>query len=168
MNHLEDQIIGDKNKGVETRRRLTEEYCLISKSEPTSVNEACKDEHWVEAMKKKLQKIEKNDTWILVPRPKDKNVIRTKWVFGNKLNEQGEVVRNKARLVFKGYSQMEGIDFEETFSPVAKIKVVRLFLAYAAYKDYKVYQMDVKSAFLNGELEEEVYVDQPNGFQLTD
>lgn len=80
------------------------------------------------------------------------------------MDEQGEVVRNKAWLVCKGYSQMERIDFEETFSPVARIEVVILFLSYVAYKDFKVYQMDVKSAFLNGELEEEVYIKKPDGF----
>lgn len=83
------------------------------------------------------------------------------------MNEDGQVVRNKTRLVCKGYSQKEGIDYGETFALVAKIEVVRLFLAYAAYKNYKVYQMDVKCAFLNGELEEEVYIEQPNGFSLT-
>jgi hypothetical protein len=87
----------------------------------------------------------------LVPRPKNKNVIGTKWVFRNKLNEDGQVTRNKARLVCKGYAQIEGIDFEETYAPVVK-----------------VYQMDVKSAFLNGELEEEVYIEQPEGFQLSE
>ena len=119
---------------MQTRRKIVEEYCLISKIEPKSVTEACQDEHWLEAMKEELTQIEKNDTWTLVPRPKDKNVIGTKWVFRNNLNDQGEVVWNKARLVCKGYSQMEGIDFEESFSPVARIEAVRLFLAYVAYK----------------------------------
>jgi hypothetical protein len=111
-------------------------------------------------------KIEKNDTWELVPRPKNKNVISTKWVFWNKLNEDGQVTRNKSRLVCKGYAQIEGIDFEETFSPVARMEVICLILAYACSKNVKVYHMDVKSSFLNGELEEEVYIEQPEGFQL--
>lgn len=107
-------------------------------------------------MKEELDQIVQNDTWELVPRLKDKNVIGTKWVFRNKMNEHGEVVRNKVRLVCKGYSQQEGIDYEETFSPIARIELVRMFLAYAANKKFKVYQMGVKSTFINGELEEEV------------
>jgi hypothetical protein len=119
-------------------------------------------------MDEELDQIEKNDTWELVPRPKNKNVIGTKWVFINKLNEDGEVTRNKARLVCKGYAQVEGIEFEETFSPVSRMEAIRLLLAYACSKNIKVYQMDVKSAFLNGELEEEVYIEQPEGFQLSE
>jgi len=170
MNHSKDQIIGDKSKGVQTKRRIaqdSEEYCLISKIEPKTVNEACNDGNWTKEMEEELMQIEKNHTWDLVPRPKNKNAIGTKWVFQNKLNEDGEVVRNKARLVCKGYSQVEGVDFEETFAPVARIEVVRLFIAFSAFKDFKVYQMDVKSAFLNGDLEEEVYIEQPDGFQLS-
>lgn len=95
------------------------------------------------------------------------NITRTKWVFKKKMNEQGEVVRNKEILVWKGYSQQEGIDYEETFTPIAKIEAIRMFLAYIANKKFKMYQMDVKSAFLNVELEEEVYIEQPEGFPLT-
>jgi hypothetical protein len=94
-------------------------------------------------------------------------VIDTKWVFRNKLNEDGQVTRNKARLVCKGYAQVEGIDFEETFAPVARMEAICFLLAYACSKNIKMYQMDVKSAFLNGELEEEVYIEQPEGFQLS-
>ena len=115
-------------------------------------------------MEEEISQIEKNNTWELVPRPKDKNVIGTKWVFRNKLNEDGHVTRNKARLVCKGYAQVEGIDFEETYAPVARMESIRMILAYASSKNIKVYQMDVKSAFLNGELEEEVYIEQPEGF----
>jgi hypothetical protein len=117
-------------------------------------------------MDEQFDQIEKNDTWELVPRPKNKNVIGTKWVFGNMLNEYGQVTRNKARLVCKGYAKFERIDFEETFSPVSRMEAIRLLLAYACPKNIKVYQMDVKSSFLNGELEEEVYIEQPKGFQL--
>jgi hypothetical protein len=99
-----------------------------------------------------LDQIEKNDTWELVPRPKNKNVIDKKWVFKNRLNEDGQVTRNKARLICKGYAQIEGIDFEETFSPVVRMEAIQLLLAYAYSKNVKVYQMDVKSTFLNGEL----------------
>ena len=119
-------------------------------------------------MEEELSQIEKNDTWELVPRPKDKNVIGTKWVFRNNLNEEGKVTRNKARLVCKGYAQIEGVDFEETFAPVARMESIRMILAYASSKNIKVYQMDVKSAFLNGDLEEAVYVEQPEGFLLTE
>ena len=100
-----------------------------------------------------------------MPKPKGKNPIDTKWVFRNKMDENCIVVRNKARLVAKGYFQQEGIDFDETFAPVARLEAIRIFLAYAAHANFKVYQMDVKSAFLNGDLEEEVYVSQPPGFE---
>nr|GFC02730.1 hypothetical protein [Tanacetum cinerariifolium] len=102
--------------------------------------------------------------WRLVPRPKGKYVIKTKWIFKNKKDESSLVIRNKARLVAVGYSQQEGIDYDETFLSVARIEAIRLFLAYAAHKDFTVFQMDVKTAFLNGILKEEVYVSQPPGF----
>ena len=115
-------------------------------------------------MKEEISQIEKNKTWELVPRPLDKNVIEAKWVFRNKMDEAGKVTRNKARLVCKGYAQVEGIDYGETYAPVARMESIRLILAYACSKQIKVYQMDVKSAFLNGDLEEEVYMEQPDGF----
>ena len=105
-------------------------------------------------------------TWELVPRPVNKNIVGTKWVFKNKLNENDKVIRNKARLVCKGYTQVEGIDFEETFAPVARLEAIKMFLAFLCYKNFKVYYMDVKYAFLNGELEEDVYVQNPEGFLL--
>ena len=100
----------------------------------------------------------------LVPRPKDKNVIGTKWVFINKLNKDGQVSRNKSILVCKGYSQEEGIDYGETFAPVVRLEGVKTLLAYVVHRGFKVYQMDVKCAFLNGILDEEVYIEQPKGF----
>jgi hypothetical protein len=115
-------------------------------------------------MQEELNQFERNKVWKLVPRPSNKTVIGTKWVFRNKLDENGTVTRNKARLVAQGYRQEEGIDYDETFAPVARLESIRLFLAYAAFKDFKVFQMDVKSAFLNGKLSEEVYVAQPPGF----
>ena len=105
-------------------------------------------------MNEEIEQIEKNKTWTLVPRPKDKNVIGTKWVFRNKLNEDGKVLGNKVRLVCKGYSQEEGIDYGETFAPIARLQGVKTLFAYATHKGFKVYQMDVKSAFLNGILDE--------------
>jgi hypothetical protein len=130
----------------------------LSHIEPTSVKEACKDENWVKAMNEELDQIEKNGTWELVPRPKNKNIIGTKWVFKNKMNEDGQVTKDKARLVCKGYAQVEGIDFEETFAPVARLEEIIMFLAFSSHKKLKVYQMDVKSAFLNGYLDKEVYI----------
>ena len=143
-------------------------FSLLSTVEPKTVAKASKDDSWVKAMHEELDQIEKNKTWELVPRPKNKNVIGTKWIFRNKLDEEGQVVRNKARLVCKGYAQVEGIDFEETFAPVAWLEASRMFLALAVYKSFKVYQMDVKSAFLNGNLEDEVYIEQPDEFPLGD
>ena len=115
-------------------------------------------------MNEEIDQIEKNKTWSLVPKPTDKNVIGTKWVFRNKLDENGVVTRNKARLVCKGYAQEEGIDYGETFAPIARLEGVRTQLAYSTYKGFKVYQMDVKFAFWNGILEEEEYIEQPKGF----
>ena len=115
-------------------------------------------------MQEELNEFERNKVWTLVPRPKNRSVIGTKWVFRNKTDSDGIITRNKARLVAKGYSQHEGIDYDETFAPVARLEAIRIFLAYAAHKKFTVFQMDVKSAFLNGELEEEVYVEQPPGF----
>ncbi|KAK6146399.1 hypothetical protein DH2020_020268 [Rehmannia glutinosa] len=114
-------------------------------------------------MQEELNQFERNKVWELVQRPTHQNVIGTKWVFRNKMNEEGSVVRNKARLVDKGHCQEEGIDFDETFAHIARLEAIRMFLAYAAHKNFIVYQMDVKSAFLKGLLEEEVYVEQPPG-----
>jgi hypothetical protein len=101
----------------------------------------------------------------LVPRP-NQNVVGTKWVFHNKQDEHGVVIRNKARLLAKGcYSQVEGLDFDETYAPIARLESIRIVLAYATYHGFKLYQMDVKSAFLNGPIKEEVYVEQPPGFE---
>ena len=97
-----------------------------------------------------------------------RNIVGTKWAFKNKLNENGKVIRNKARLVCKGYAQVEGIDYEETFAPVARLEAIRMFLAFSCYKNFRVYQMDVKSAFLNGELEVKVYVEKPEVFLLSE
>ena len=102
--------------------------------------------------------------WQLVPRPKNRSVVGTKWIFRNKTYSDGIIIRNKARFVAKGYSQQEGIDFDETFALVARLEAIRMFLASAAHKKFKVFQMDVKSAFLNGELEEKVFVEHPPGF----
>jgi hypothetical protein len=112
-------------------------------------------------MDEELDEIEKNETWKLVPRPKNKNMIGTKWVFINKFSKDEQVTINKEILVCKGYTQVEGVDFEETFSPISRMEEIRLILGFSCFKRIKVYQMDVKLAFLNGELEEEVYIKQP-------
>nr|GEW91971.1 retrotransposon protein, putative, unclassified [Tanacetum cinerariifolium] len=122
---------------------------------------ALKDVDWVSAMQDELDQFARLKVWRLVPRPEGKTIIKTKWIFKNKKDESSLVIRNKARLVAVGYSQQEGIDYDETFAPVARIEAIRLFLAYAAHKDFTVFQMDVKTTFLNRILKEEVYVGQP-------
>ncbi|KAJ9557114.1 hypothetical protein OSB04_011728 [Centaurea solstitialis] len=160
-------VIGDVNDGVKTRS-ASANYCLyksfLSKIEPKNVSQALDDSDWLLAMQEELLQFKRNKVYHLVPRPQDKSIIKTKWIFRNKKDESGLIVRNKARLVAKGYSQQEGIDYDETFAPVARIEAIRIFLAYAAHKNIKVFQMDVKSAFLNGVLHEEVYIEQPEGF----
>ena len=116
-------------------------------------------------MQEELEQFVRNDVWTLVPRPKDSNVIGTKWVFNNKTDTTGNITRNKARLVAQGYAQVEGIDFDETFAPVARIESIRLLPTIECILNVKLYQMDVKSAFLNDILNEEVYVEQPKGFE---
>ncbi|KAJ9549049.1 hypothetical protein OSB04_021592 [Centaurea solstitialis] len=114
------------------------------------------DPDWFMAMQEEINQFVRLKVWRLVPRPEDKSIIDTKWIFKNKKDEDNIVVRNKARLVAKGYRQQEGIDYNETFAPVARIEAIRMFLAYAAHKDFTVYQMDVKTAFLNVVLKEEI------------
>jgi len=104
--------------------------------------------------------------WTLVPRPSDHNVIGTKWIFKNKSDEHGTVIRNKARLVAQGYTQIEGVDFDETFAPVARLESIRILLSIACHLGFKLYQMYVKSIFLNDILQKELYVEQPKGFQV--
>ncbi|GJR33631.1 zf-CCHC domain-containing protein [Tanacetum coccineum] len=132
--------------------------------EPKNIKEAIQDESWTMAMQEELNQFKINDVWCLVPPPKNQTIIGTKWVFKNKLDENGVVSRNKARLVAQGYNQQEGIDFDETYAPVARLESIRILLAYACAHDFKLFQMDVKSAFLNGFINEEVYVAQPPRF----
>nr|GFB07104.1 hypothetical protein [Tanacetum cinerariifolium] len=144
--HPLHKIIGDLKSSVRTRGQLANSClfsCLLSFIELANVAKALKDTHWVSAMQEELDQF-----------------ARLK----NKKDESSLVIRNKARLIAVGYSQQEGINYYETFAPVARIEAIRLFLAYAAYKDFTVFQMDVKTAFLNGILKEEVYVGQPLGF----
>ncbi|GJV38192.1 ribonuclease H-like domain-containing protein [Tanacetum coccineum] len=188
--HPKDQIIGDINSATQTRRmtKISEEHalvsyinkqrrtnhkdyqnclfaCFLSQKEPKKVIQALDDPSWIEAMQEELLQFKLQKVWTLVDLPNGKRAIGTKWVFRNKKDERGIVVRNKARLVAQGYTQEEGIDYDEVFAPVARIEAIRLFLAYASFMGFIVYQMDVKSAFLYGTIEEEVYVCQPPGFE---
>ncbi|GJX37221.1 retrovirus-related pol polyprotein from transposon TNT 1-94 [Tanacetum coccineum] len=128
------------------------------------MNEALGDESWIVAMQEELNQFIANEVWELVPQSRNMTIIGTKWVFRNKLYENGIVSQNKARLVVQGYNQQEGIDYDETYTPVARLESIRIILAYACALNFKLFQMDVKSAFLNGFINEEVYVAQPLGF----
>ncbi|KAJ9546963.1 hypothetical protein OSB04_019506 [Centaurea solstitialis] len=140
-------------------------YVFLSQTEPKKAYDAMKDPSWIEAMQEELLQFVLQHVWDLVDLPKGHRVIGTKWVFRNKTDERGIVIKNKARLVAQGYTQEEGIDYDDVFAPIARIEAIRLFLAFASYKGFKVYQMDVKSAFLYGTIDEEVYVSQPPGFE---
>ncbi|KAJ9564972.1 hypothetical protein OSB04_000938 [Centaurea solstitialis] len=165
--HPIDQVLGNPSSGIKTRRQ-SGNVCLyvnfISENEPKEIDDALRDPAWVSAMQEELAEFIRNNVWLLVPRPRKRTVIGSKWIFRNKLDEIGTIIRNKARLVAQGYRQEEGIDHDETFAPVARLEAIRLFLAFAAHMNFKVYQMDIKNAFLNGKLNEEVYVAQPPGF----
>ncbi|GJY85225.1 retrovirus-related pol polyprotein from transposon TNT 1-94 [Tanacetum coccineum] len=137
---------------------------ILSEEEPKKVYEALQHPGWVDAMQDELNQFARNKVWTLVPAPYGKTIIGSKWVFRNKRDETGIVIKNKARLVAQGYNQQEGIDFGETFAHVARLEAIRIFLAFATYMNFIVYQIDVKSAFLNGKLKEEVYVKQLSGF----
>ncbi|GJU04992.1 retrovirus-related pol polyprotein from transposon TNT 1-94 [Tanacetum coccineum] len=136
----------------------------VSTAEPKNIKEAMADSAWIEAMQEELHQFDRLQVWELIDKPFVKNVIKLKWLWKNKKDEDQTVILNKARLVAKGYAQEEGIDFEESFAPVARLEAVRIFAAYVAHKSFPIYQMDVKTAFLNGPLKEEVYVAQPDGF----
>ncbi|GJS98650.1 putative ribonuclease H-like domain-containing protein [Tanacetum coccineum] len=188
--HPSTQILGDLKSAVQTRRRVNKSSganafvsyiqkqrrnnhkdfqhclfaCFLSQIEPKKISEALEDESWVDAMQEELLQFKIQKVWILVDLPNGKKAIGTKWVYRNKKDERGVVVRNKARLVAQGHRQEEGIDYDEVFAPVARIEAIRIFLAFASYMGFIVYQMDVKSAFLYGKIDEEVYVSQPPGF----
>ncbi|KAJ9547066.1 hypothetical protein OSB04_019609 [Centaurea solstitialis] len=149
--HPIDQVLGNPSSGVKTRRQSSN-ICLyvnfISENEPKEIDEAMRDPAWVPSMQEELAEFIRNNVWLLVPRPR----------------KLGTIIRNKARLVTQGYRQEEGIDYDETFAPVARLEAIRLFLAFAAHMNFKVFQMDIKNVFLNGKLNEEVYVSQLPGF----
>ncbi|GKC48658.1 retrovirus-related pol polyprotein from transposon TNT 1-94, partial [Tanacetum coccineum] len=152
------QVIGNPSQLIRTRRQLETDggMCMfaltVSRTEPKNIKEAMADSAWIESMQEELHQFDRLDVWELVDRPLCKKVINLKLLWKNKCDEENTVIRNKSRLVAKGYAQKEGIDFEESFAPVARLEAVRLFIAYAAHKSFTVYQMDVKTAFLYGPL----------------
>nr|GEU65734.1 hypothetical protein [Tanacetum cinerariifolium] len=137
---------------------------MVSTMEPKNVKEVMTDPVWIESMQEELFQFKWLDVWVLVPAPDNNTPLTLKWLFKNKLDEENTLIRNKYRLVVRGYHQEEGIDFKESFALVAIMEAIRIFLAYAAHKSFTVFQMDVKTAFLHGTLKEDVYVCQPKGF----
>nr|KAJ0204837.1 hypothetical protein LSAT_V11C500258600 [Lactuca sativa] len=166
--HHVDQIIGNIHDGVRTRSRVSNNFCMyvnfVSMILPDKIHTTLQDDDWIKAMQEELNEFERHKVWTLVPRPSGKTITGTRWVYRNKVDKDGIITRNKARLVAQGFTQIESIDYGETFAPVARIEAIRLFLAYASYMNFIVYQMDVKTAFLHGVLEEEVFLNQPPGF----
>nr|KYP44586.1 Retrovirus-related Pol polyprotein from transposon TNT 1-94 [Cajanus cajan] len=156
---MRDYVTGDA---------LTEEdamnFAMFAGADPVTYNQASKSQHWRNAMDAEIQAIQRNDTWQLVDPPSNCKVIGVKWIFKTKLKETGEIDKFKARLVAKGYTQEEGIDYGEIFAPVARLETVRTVIAIAATKRWSIYQLDIKSAFLHGEINEDVYLEQPPGY----
>ncbi|WZZ37877.1 hypothetical protein YC2023_034136 [Brassica napus] len=141
---------------------------FLAAEDPEKYEDAAQHEVWRRAMEAEIKSIEENNTWELVELPDEAKVIGVKWVFKTKFNEKGEIEKFKARLVAKGYHQTQGVDFHEVFAPVARWDTIRTLLAFAAQRGWEVFQLDVKSAFLHGELNEEVFVEQPLGFEVRD
>jgi len=163
-----ENVIGNIEKGVSTRKylnNLCETMVLVSQVELKNLNEALQDNNWILAVQEELNQFEYNEVWSLVRRTSEMNIIGTKWVYKNKMDEHGVIIRNKARLVAKGYNQEEGINYDETYALVARLEAVKLLLAFSSIKGFKLFQMDVKSAFLNGYINEEVFVSQPPGLE---
>lgn len=154
VNYPQGRINGDQAEGVKTISSFKDlaSYALVYEVQPKTIDEALINNDQITTMEEELNQILRNDVWTLVPKLESKNIIRTRWAFRNKLNEQGEVVQNKAWLVAQGYNQQEGIDFTGNF-------------AFAAHKSIQLFQTDVKSAFIIGFIEEEVYVRQPPGIE---
>jgi hypothetical protein len=138
--------------------------CMLAADEPVNVEQALEEECWRQAMRDELEAIVQNKTWEFSELPSHHKAIGLKWVFKVKRDPAGNVVKHKARLVVKGYAQIQGIDYDDVYAPVARLETVRFLLALAVQGDWQVHHMDVKSAFLNGNLLEEVYVQQPPGF----
>jgi len=161
---MQDYVSGaglSEEKGEEATTYMVQN---VTNDDPVLFEDAIKHEKWRKAMDSEIQSIEKNHTWELMDLPVGAKTIGVKWIYKTKLNEMGEVDKYKARLVAKGYSQQHGIDFSEVFAPVIRLDTVRLIVALATCKGWDIFQLDVKSAFLYGELNEDVYVDQPKGY----
>ncbi|GKC20394.1 retrovirus-related pol polyprotein from transposon TNT 1-94 [Tanacetum coccineum] len=137
-NHPLENVIGNLNQRTLRLQAQNQSnfFCFISTIEPKNVNEALGDKSWIVAMQEELNQFVANDVWELVPQPRNMTIIGTKWVFRNKLDENGVVSRNKARLVAQGYNQQEGIDYDETYAPVARLESIRILLAYACALDF--------------------------------
>nr|GFC04560.1 hypothetical protein [Tanacetum cinerariifolium] len=161
VDHLVEQIIRDMHSAPQTRRIKKS----VTDHQPKKVIQALTYPSRIKGMQDEPLQFKLQQVWTLVDLPYGKRAIGTKWIYKFMKDERGIVVRNKARLVAHGYTQAEGIDYDEVFAPVARVEAIRLFLAYASFKDRVVYQMDVKSAFLYCKIEEEVYVCQPLGFK---
>nr|GEX05046.1 hypothetical protein [Tanacetum cinerariifolium] len=172
--HPLDNIIGQLARPVSTRLQLHEQalFCyydaFLTSMEPKTYKDALTKSCWITAMQEELNEFERLEVWEPIPRPDKAMVITLNWIYRVKLDELGGILKNKARLVARGYRQEDGIDFEESFALVARLEAIRIFLAYAAHKNMVVYQMDVKTAFFNSNLREEVYVSQPEGFVDSD
>ncbi|GKE54479.1 retrovirus-related pol polyprotein from transposon TNT 1-94 [Tanacetum coccineum] len=170
--HPLDNIVGNPSRSVSTRKQLASDdlWCCfhteLSKLEPKNFKMAVIEDCWFQVMQDEIHEFDRLEVWELVPRPVYVMVIALKWIYKVKLDEYGDVLKNKAWLVAKGYRQEEG--FEELFTPVARIEAIRIFIANAATKNMIIYQMDVKTAFLNGDLQEEVFVSQLEGFEDPD
>ena len=170
-NHPDSNIIGSLDEGLHLRKgnillaNHVTYHCYLAQFEPKRVEEALQDENWVESMHEELNQFVRNGVWELAPRLENVHVIGTKWIFKNKTNEDGEIIWNKSRLVTQGYTQVEGVDFDESFAPVARLESIRILMSIACTVNFKLYQMDVKCAFLNGYLNEEVFFEQPKGFE---
>lgn len=162
QNELEDDPL------IRDTRLLSDIYqrCNVAVCKPSCCEEALKDPKWKKAMKDEISMIKKNKTWEMVDKPQDRKVIGVKWVFRTKLNADCSINKYKSRLVVKGYAQIFGVDYSDTFTPVSRLDTIRLVLVVAAQQGWKVFQLDVKSAFLNGVLQEEIYVEQPEGFVM--
>ncbi|GKA41333.1 retrovirus-related pol polyprotein from transposon TNT 1-94 [Tanacetum coccineum] len=163
-------VISDPSRSVSTRKQLKTDaiWCyfdaFLTSVEPKNFKQAMTEPSWIDAMQEEIHEFERLQVWELVSCPDKVMLIKLKWIYKVKTDEFGGVLKNKARLVAQGFRQEEGIDFEESFAPVARIEAIRIFVANAANKNMTIFQMDVKTDFLNGELKEEVYVSQPEGF----
>ena len=163
--HPVSSVIRDISSGINMRKKNRLDYanmivdvCFTSTIQTTSVTLALKDEQWIKAMQEELHQFKRNQVSELIQKPADYNTMGTKWIFKNKIDEMGNVTQNKAQLIAQGYSQIKGVDFGETFAPVARLEFIRLLLGLACFRTINLYQMNVKSTFLNGFITKEVQV----------